>query len=205
MEAEINEKVLAMYHAVWNLMDEGHDINKLKVSDITERAGIGKGTAYEYFRSKEEILERAVRYDATLQYNELAEKLEKQQTLKGSMECVFSWLEDNIGRRRFILQFLEMSAEMRKKDGGRRFCCVEEHMNHGFEAFRRLIGIMVEKGRQEGSISMETSEKHAQLTLLSQFMAFYVYLSAEKPTEEATTRMTKDLLYGNIIKSLSGV
>lgn len=204
MESEINEKVLAMYHAVWNLMDEGHDINKLKVSDITERAGIGKGTAYEYFRSKEEILERAVRYDAVLQYNGLAEKLEKQQTLKDSMECVFSWVEENIGRRRFIMQFLEMSAEMRKKSGGNQFCCVEEHMNHGFEAFRRLIGIMVEKGKQEGSIAPETSENHAQLTLLSQFMAFYVYLSVENPAEEATTRMTKDFLYGNIIKSLSG-
>lgn len=203
MEAEMNEKVLAMYHAVWNLMDEGHDINKLKVSDITERAGIGKGTAYEYFRSKEEILECAIRYDSALQYNELAEELEKQQTLKGSMECVFSWLENSIGRRRFILQFLEMTVGMRGKDRSQGICCVEEHMNHGFEAFRRLIGIMAEKGREEGCISPEISEKHVQLTLLSQFIAFYVYLSEGETAGETATRMTKDFLYGNIIKSLS--
>ena len=45
MEIERNEKVLAMYRAVWQLLDEGRDLHKLKVSDITECAGIGKGTA----------------------------------------------------------------------------------------------------------------------------------------------------------------
>ena len=52
MENEKNKKVMAMYQAVWKLLDEGKDLHKLKVSDITECAGIGKGTAYEYFRSK---------------------------------------------------------------------------------------------------------------------------------------------------------
>ena len=50
------EKVLAMYRAVVDLINEGNDIKVLKVSDITGCAGIGKGTAYEYFSSKEEII-----------------------------------------------------------------------------------------------------------------------------------------------------
>ena len=41
------KKVLAMYGAVIDLINEGCDINTLKVADITTRAGIGKGTAYE--------------------------------------------------------------------------------------------------------------------------------------------------------------
>ena len=50
--AEIPEKVLLIYQAVPQMLKEGADINTLKVSEITERAGIGKGTAYEYFSSK---------------------------------------------------------------------------------------------------------------------------------------------------------
>ena len=53
---ETRPKVLALYEAVLKLLDEGADINTLKVSDMTERAGIGKGTAYDYFKSKEEII-----------------------------------------------------------------------------------------------------------------------------------------------------
>ena len=56
------EKVLAMYRAVVDLINEGNDIRVLKVSDITGRAGIGKGTAYEYFSSKEEIISSSVLY-----------------------------------------------------------------------------------------------------------------------------------------------
>lgn len=56
------EKVLAMYRAVVDLINEGSDIKALKVSDITGRAGIGKGTAYEYFSSKEEIISSSVLY-----------------------------------------------------------------------------------------------------------------------------------------------
>ena len=45
------QKVLALYQAVIEFINEGCDINTLKVADITGRAGIGKGTAYEYFSS----------------------------------------------------------------------------------------------------------------------------------------------------------
>ena len=46
-----SQKVLAMYQAVIEFINEGCDINTLKVAVITGRAGIGKGTAYEYFSS----------------------------------------------------------------------------------------------------------------------------------------------------------
>lgn len=55
-------KVLAMYEAVNELMEEGRDIYSMKISEITARAGIGKGTAYEYFSTKEELLGKAIFY-----------------------------------------------------------------------------------------------------------------------------------------------
>lgn len=49
-------KVKAMYEAVLDLFASGRELSTLKVSEITARAGIGKGTAYEYFSSKEEMI-----------------------------------------------------------------------------------------------------------------------------------------------------
>lgn len=46
-------KVVLMYQAVVDMVNEGVDVNNMKVADITARAGIGKGTAYEYFSTKE--------------------------------------------------------------------------------------------------------------------------------------------------------
>ena len=47
------EKVRLLYEAVLAMVTDGWDINRMKVSDITAQAGIGKGTAYEYFSSKD--------------------------------------------------------------------------------------------------------------------------------------------------------
>ena len=60
------EKVLLMYQAVSELLRNQNDIAKIKVADITSRAGIGKGTAYEYFSSKEELIANALMHDLSL-------------------------------------------------------------------------------------------------------------------------------------------
>ena len=52
-EKTLSPKVKALYEAVEELIFENIEVKGIKVSDITERAGIGKGTAYEYFRSEE--------------------------------------------------------------------------------------------------------------------------------------------------------
>ena len=51
--SQVPPKVRQMYGAVIEMLEEGMDASGMRVSAITERAGIGKGTAYEYFDSKE--------------------------------------------------------------------------------------------------------------------------------------------------------
>ena len=60
MKEKLSEKELALFQAVIDLIEEDADIHSIKVSDITNRAGIGKGTAYEYFSSKEEMVAKAI-------------------------------------------------------------------------------------------------------------------------------------------------
>ena len=64
-----------LYEAVLAMVTDGWDINRMKVSDITAQAGIGKGTAYEYFSSKEEIIANAVLYDVEMRLAHVLEIL----------------------------------------------------------------------------------------------------------------------------------
>ena len=50
------EKKAAVFRAVLKLLRQGRPLGDLKVSEIAEAAGIGKGTVYEYFPSREELL-----------------------------------------------------------------------------------------------------------------------------------------------------
>ena len=61
--AEPPEKMRRMYEAVSGLVKAKKEIADIKVSDITKAAGIGKGTAYEYFESKEELIAHALMYE----------------------------------------------------------------------------------------------------------------------------------------------
>lgn len=56
-------KVIALYDAVSALSREGADLTQLKVSDIAAKAGIGKGTTYAYFKSREELIVKAILYN----------------------------------------------------------------------------------------------------------------------------------------------
>ena len=49
------EKELLVFKAFKNILFSDSDITKITVSEIAKEAGIGKGTVYEYFESKEEI------------------------------------------------------------------------------------------------------------------------------------------------------
>ena len=62
---QVPPKVTAMYRAVSTLLREDKDISEMSVSMITGLAGIGKGTAYEYFDSKEEIDRKSTRLNSS--------------------------------------------------------------------------------------------------------------------------------------------
>ena len=68
MKREYSPKEKAIYKAVLELFEEGADLNSLTVSEITAKAGIGKGTAYDYFSDKEEMIAKALFYNIEYYY-----------------------------------------------------------------------------------------------------------------------------------------
>lgn len=64
-------KEIAVMDGVMKLLSEGSKLYDIKVSDIAAAAGIGKGTVYEYFESKEQIIGRTVIYKLNEGFSEL--------------------------------------------------------------------------------------------------------------------------------------
>ena len=56
------QRETAIYQAALGLIAQGASPAAMKVQDIAQAAGIGKGTVYEYFSSKEEILQGMALY-----------------------------------------------------------------------------------------------------------------------------------------------
>lgn len=74
-----SKKEQMVFEAVLRLIEQGVDFHMVKVQDIATAAGIGKGTLYEYFSSKEEIILQTLSY-LFLQEIEFFESVLREQT-----------------------------------------------------------------------------------------------------------------------------
>ncbi|MDR2888308.1 MAG: TetR/AcrR family transcriptional regulator, partial [Lachnospiraceae bacterium] len=85
MSLTLSPKIEALFRAVDQLMSSGADINSITVSQITTLAGIGKGTAYEYFTNKEELIAGALLYKLSSICLEIQEEMESKSRLYGKV------------------------------------------------------------------------------------------------------------------------
>lgn len=111
MEREYPQKVLDIYEAVGRLMSAGRDIGGLKVSDITKEAGIGKGTAYEYFSSKEEIIGQAVCYQMQGMMQQAIGILDSAQSIQEQLEKIIEWTESSTATS-LLYNFLKLQVKV---------------------------------------------------------------------------------------------
>ena len=207
METEKNEKVRAMYGAVWELLEEGMDPHRIKVSDITERAGIGKGTAYEYFRSKEEIVGKAVQYNCLLQFHTLEKRVMEKKSYREALEVCFGWMTETSDVSSMMLQIVRRAGQF-ASPSPEEFLCGREKKDSLYAIGEKLLTYIAGLGRSEGLIRPEIPDYLAELQILSQLMGYFVYQKAacfmeEIPAGEEEIEMTKSFLCDNIIKSLA--
>lgn len=111
MNREYLPKEKAIYQAVIELFEEGADINNLTVAEITARAGIGKGTAYEYFSGKEEMIAKAFFYNGEVFCKQLYEGMRKEKELHDKIDFVLLTMERQVSRANCIFRLLHMLSD----------------------------------------------------------------------------------------------
>ena len=107
-------KEIAAFRGLLQLAAGGKHFSNIKVQDIATAASIGKGTLYEYFSSKEDILSCTMLY--TLQ--QFADWIEQQMTREQSVYDMLDSLIDALGAEifcrfplcRWLVHFCRMSS-----------------------------------------------------------------------------------------------
>lgn len=202
--AEIPEKVLLIYQAVPQMLKEGADINTLKVSEITERAGIGKGTAYEYFSSKEELITRALLFYIEKEVNDIENISESQNSFPDKIHAVLDYVEQNFDDIRGFCMLVrigtgsyEISEPLKNE---------YERMQETFDCHRmdHLIDRMIEQGRQEGILTQNNTFL-CRMAFASQMMMYTAALSQQEKADlnVPETEKLKTFVYHALVKSLN--
>lgn len=109
------EKMQLMFEAVSELIRQQCDISTIKVQDITKKAGIGKGTAYEYFSSKDELIANALMYEYGKKMQMLAASAFEPDDFRERCYRIMDWIYDN-------KEYNQMFAQLMKKNFGVPIC-----------------------------------------------------------------------------------
>lgn len=152
-----SEKERRIFEGVLALAGDGADLYLITVSDIARAAGIGKGTVYEYFSSKEDILAGAILYCVEGELDGAERAMQTETSFDGCLnaagQLLGEVLEQRIVRYRLMIGSLQRSANAQL--AGRYGQQVQAQRGR----LVRLANRLIELGRAEGRIRPEyTSE-----------------------------------------------
>lgn len=194
-------KVKAMYEAVGELLGQGMDLNEITVSDITKKAGIGKGTAYEYFKSKEEIIAKALLYHIQREMDVLLRGIAQADSFRCKIYTLLDNIESNYSSRRSWLQYLcfHMQAIVMKQELMGHFVkCGEYH-----EQVETFVKEFQEQAVREGIIAGDLPVHFMANAVFFQILGYWYYLDNGMGAEEVSPELEKEFIYENIVKIIS--
>ena len=195
---DISEKERAIYMAIVELMQEGADLNRLTVSEITGRAGIGKGTAYEYFSDKEEMIAKALFYYANELCKLLYRLVDREKNLYDKMSRVFLEMEQRLMETRCIMKIVHIMSEnfgigkrfreLEKQEG---MLLIEEIQKH----------IFLEKDGEEKELSEET-KVFLVLEIMSRILCYGMLLTRQFYMPEVSRAKLRDKICRGICREV---
>lgn len=151
------EKVQKMYQAISELVQEKKELAVLKVSDITSRAGIGKGTAYEYFSSKDEIIVHASLWLCFRQNKEMAKELEKFEDFKSKFMFLLEWMQKHKEQNDLIMK--AMKGSFHGECDKFKELLPEGLLSKAKEYMTEQINRLFDQGYSEGILKQQDAEK----------------------------------------------
>ena len=137
----------AVYEAALQLIGQGVSPAALKIQQLADAAGIGKGTVYEYFSSKEEILQGLAEYCFARENERIRAMFADCTTLAGLEERITGYLQDIAASRMGSYKMGAMPA------------CMAE--------LKEIVSELLARLQEAGEIAPELGMEYCYMSLLS--------------------------------------
>ena len=149
----------------------------ISVSDIAREAGIGKGSIYYYFKSKEEILEAVIErtYSKAIEESERLLKVSHLDALT-KMEIIFRACRDSSSE--LLLPESSTFLEMQQSA-----LVHQQYIRIIIKKLRPILADIIRQGNQEGTMYCESPDEVAEIALLILTIKFDNQLSLQPPEQ----------------------
>lgn len=197
---EFSPKEIAIFQAVLELFREGADISYLTVAEITGKAGIGKGTAYEYFSDKDEMIAKAIFYHAEQFCLSLYEQMQDEKTVYDRILLVLKRIETEIAEANCTFRLIQASCN--KTGLGQKIQGMEELKSvYGLkpdEIFDRIIG-----SDFGTAVSLsEYEQEYLMLAIISKLCCYGIYLQKNMDLQPAKKEAMRKMFCDGICREI---
>ena len=192
---QVPPKVTAMYRAVSTLLREDKDISEMSVSMITGLAGIGKGTAYEYFDSKEEIIVCALLYEIRTVTEQASHQIQTCPDLETQIHRMLLLVEEHSQCVDAIMAFLHLLTDHSKEGNLLRQRIAEQKENGPVDLLVRQI---IDSARAKGELREDIPLSYITNALLARMISYLMYqchhIGNDMPPEEMRRLVTESIM-----------
>ncbi|QNM06268.1 TetR/AcrR family transcriptional regulator [Qiania dongpingensis] len=172
-EKELSGKKEAIYGSVWNIYVGGKDLGLIRMGEISEASGIPKGTIYEYFRTKDQLIAEAVIWSIGQEVSALCERVEKAENFDQKWDMVLEWVRSPAAQSILMIDFISGDKMPESLKGElmrlhRETCC-------GDDTAVRVMNTLLEAGQRDGVLESRGSHLARRSILYSAIAPVLMY------------------------------
>lgn len=194
------DKIIAIYHAVEDFIAEGAELSNMRISDIAAKAGIGKGTTYEYFTSKEELVVKAMVYLVGSMTKRIINNMEKRDSFHDKFMLLLEEMEEKVKQRACILKYFHMLGDLNLCDQMQKLLLTSDEA--GKANPMRIIRYLLDEGRKEGIIGEGYSQSYMETVMFSKIIGFVVYVDNVFGNKDCSNDVMKQNIYNGLCREL---
>ena len=86
---DYSEKEIIIFKGVSKLMADGADLSGIRSSRIAKARGVGKSTLYDYFKTKDEIIAKAIKYSIEIQMEKIRQIVDETEDFTRCVNLLF--------------------------------------------------------------------------------------------------------------------
>ena len=196
-----SEKEIAIFNGLIDLIKSGANPYLIKVQDIADAANIGKGTVYDYFKSKEEVIAKAILYSINLEIESSFSRIRNKNLFRDKffelLGVVVECLQNNLSTFNMLISLggaLEFYEYLRDD---------QYDLSLLTASVNQVIGHILQQGCEEGVISLQEDSFYKRMAFHGAVAAFSQYVSRLEGYPGISIEEAKEVAYKLLLKTLN--
>ena len=200
MKNNYSEKEINIFNGVLKLARSGEDMSSLTAQKIATAAGVGKATIYDYFSSKEEIVQGAMVYSMSLQKQRFEQEMARVQDFARRMDIIYNGIIDSVQDTGSVFQLLLQAMGKERET-----CNLSPEILGQVTEFVTILFSVLAKGYNQNVFSMDVYDKENEAYVLMAIVS-NVFATVSRAKNRLYPLSREEIIansYKLLVKSLS--